>query len=63
MINALLKRFRPTPQADERPDPSTLIDQLMAGPIKERPKITVFGDDDVTGINPAPFVPIPTNEN
>ncbi len=38
-----------------------LIDQLMAGPIKQRPKITVFGDDDVVGINPAPVVS--SNEN
>ena len=30
------------------------IDQLMAAPIPERPKITVVGDDAVTGINPAP---------
>ena len=62
MINALLKRFRPTAaQADESLDQTAVIDRLMAGPIKERAKITVFGDDDVTGINPAPLVP--TNEN
>jgi hypothetical protein len=30
------------------------IDALMALPIKRRPQITIFGDDDVVGINPAP---------
>ena len=33
---------------------AALIDQLMAGPIKAWPQITVFGDDAVTGIDPAP---------
>ena len=33
------------------------IDQLMAAPIPERPKITVLGDDAVTGINPPPTRP------
>jgi hypothetical protein len=33
------------------------IDALMALPIKQRPKITIFGDDDVVGINPAPPTP------
>jgi hypothetical protein len=61
MISALLKRFRPIAQADESQDQTAVIDHLMAGPIKERPKITVFGDDDVVGINPAPI--IPSNEN
>jgi hypothetical protein len=61
MINALLKRFRRTAQAEESQDPTAAIDRLMAGPIKERPKITIFGDDDVVGINPAPVVP--SNEN
>jgi hypothetical protein len=32
------------------------IDALMDLPIKQRPKITIFGDDDVVGINPAPPV-------
>jgi hypothetical protein len=30
------------------------IDALMDLPIKQQPQITVFGDDDVVGINPAP---------
>ncbi len=33
------------------------IEQLMAQPIPERPQITVFGDDAVTGINPPPAPP------
>ncbi len=57
MISALFKRLRPAPPAVEEQDQAALIDQLMAGPIKERPKITVFGDDDVVGINPAPAPP------
>jgi hypothetical protein len=60
MISALFRRRR-----DERPaedqDQAALIDKLMAGPVKQRPKITVFGDDDVVGINPAPAPP--SNEN
>ena len=32
------------------------IDALMALPIKQPPQITIFGDDDVVGINPAPPV-------
>jgi hypothetical protein len=61
MLKALFQRSRPNRQAEEGPDQAAVIDMLMAGPIKERPKITVFGDDDVTGINPAPI--IPSNEN
>jgi hypothetical protein len=30
------------------------IDRLMAGPVKERPAIVVFGDDDLVGFTPAP---------
>lgn len=30
------------------------IDELMAQPVKGRAKITVFGDEAVFGINPAP---------
>ncbi len=33
---------------------AALIAALMALPIKQRPQIIVFGDDDVVGINPAP---------
>ena len=33
---------------------AALIDQMMAAPIKQPAKITIFGDDAVTGINPAP---------
>ena len=61
MINALFRRRRAERLAGETQDPAALIDQLMAGPIKQRPKITVFGDDDVVGINPAPYQP--SNEN
>lgn len=38
------------------PDPGELarrIDELMAGPIKQPPAVTVFGDDAVTGFTPA----------
>jgi hypothetical protein len=41
---------------DER---AARIDALMALPIKERPQITIFGDDDVVGINPAPATKTP----
>ena len=61
MIRALFQLGRPKRQADEGPDQAAIIDMLMAGPIKQPPKITVFGDDGVVGINPAPI--IPTNEN
>ena len=61
MIDALFRRRRPERRADEDQDQAALIDQLMAGPIKQRPMITVFGDDDVVGINPAPYRP--SNEN
>ena len=61
MISALFRRRRSERRADEAQDQAALIDQLMAGPIKQRPKITVFGDDDVVGINPAPYRP--SNEN
>lgn len=33
------------------------IDALMALPIKQQPKVVVFGDDDVAGYNPAPVSP------
>jgi hypothetical protein len=33
---------------------AALIAALMALPVKQRPQIIVFGDDDVAGINPAP---------
>ena len=61
MIKALFRRGRPIRQADEGPDQAAVIDMLMAGPIKQPPSITVFGDDDVVGINPAPITP--SNEN
>jgi hypothetical protein len=61
MLKALFRRGRPVRQVDEAPDQSAVIDLLMAGPIKQRPKITIFGDDDVVGINPAPIAP--SNEN
>ena len=35
------------------------IDARMALPIEQRPKITIFGDDGVVGINPAPPVDTP----
>jgi len=60
MINTLFKRLRAQPRTREDQDHGALIDQLMAGPIKQRPKITIFGDDDVVGINPAP--PTASNE-
>jgi hypothetical protein len=28
------------------------IDDLMAGPVKERPAVTILGDDAVTGFTP-----------
>jgi hypothetical protein len=34
---------------------AALLDALMAQPIKRPPQITVFGDEDVVGINPAPI--------
>jgi hypothetical protein len=34
-------------------DRRAVIDALMAGPVKRRPRITVVGDDAVSGINPA----------
>lgn len=61
MISALFRRRRAQRRVEEDQDLAALIDRLMAGPIKERPKITVFGDDDVVGINPAPYQP--SNEN
>jgi hypothetical protein len=61
MISALFRRQRPDRRAADDQDSSVLIDELMAGPVKQRPKITVFGDDDVVGINPAPPVP-PSDE-
>jgi hypothetical protein len=61
MIRALFGRRRPEHPAAEDQDQAALIDQLMAGPIKQRPKISVLGDDDVVGINPAPAAP--SNEN
>ena len=56
MISALFRRRRPDRRPAEDPDQSGLIDQMMAGPIKQPAKITIFGDDDVVGINPAPVV-------
>jgi hypothetical protein len=35
-------------------EPATYIDALMAMPVKGQAAITVFGDDDVEGINPPP---------
>ena len=32
-----------------------LLNALMAEPLKRPAQITVFGDDDVVGINPAPI--------
>lgn len=61
MLKALFQRGRPKRQADEGPDQAAIIDLLMAGPIKQPAKITVFGDDGVMGINPAPIAP--SNEN
>ena len=61
MLKALFRRGRPERQAEEGPDQAAVIDMLMAGPIKQPAKITIFGDDDVVGINPAPIVP--SNEN
>jgi hypothetical protein len=42
------------PETTSAAERAARIDALMALPIKQRPKITVFGDDDVIGINPAP---------
>ena len=42
---------------DEGEDAHALIDKLMAGPVRSRPRITVVGDDAVSGINPAPPSP------
>lgn len=47
-----LSRRPPPPRHGETTDPHALIDELMAGPVKGRPLITVVGDDAVSGINP-----------
>ena len=45
----------PEPQhLNHEEDPRALIDELMAGPVKSRPRIVVVGDDAVFGIDPAP---------
>jgi hypothetical protein len=54
MIAIGLRKRPPPPRHDQVQDPNALIDELMAGPIKSRPRITVVGDDAVFGINPAP---------
>jgi hypothetical protein len=54
MFSNLFKRRTPAPAVE---DHAEHIDRLMAGPIKQPPKITVFGDDGVMGINPAPTKP------
>jgi hypothetical protein len=58
IIQRLMQKFRghkpaPSPPATPR-EPGPDIDALMAGPVKEAPKILVFGDEAVVGINPAP---------
>ena len=48
---------RRTFQADDDDQPDELgrqIEALMRQPVKERPAITVVGDDDVFAITPAP---------
>jgi hypothetical protein len=61
MISALFRRHRPNRRPADDQDQTAVIDLLMAGPIKQPAKITVFGDDGVMGINPAPMAP--SNEN
>ncbi len=49
--------LRPAPgratNAGEASELASLIDDLMAQPIKSRPAVLVFGDDDVHGFTPA----------
>jgi hypothetical protein len=46
------KLYRHLPAIDL--EPKQYIDALMAMPVKGQSAVTVFGDDDVEGINPPP---------
>jgi len=54
MMMALGLTWPAPPRHNDEEDPRALIDELMAGPVKSRPRIVVVGDDAVSGINPAP---------
>lgn len=53
-----IRSIEPAPTGDKAADGAapwaSLIDILMAQPIKTRPAVLVFGDDDVHGFTPAP---------
>jgi hypothetical protein len=53
LFRRLLRRpaTTPKPPVDEAAR-ARLIDTLMAGPVRERPAITVVGDDEVFGVSP-----------
>ena len=62
MLTALGLIKRPPPVSREAAAAATAgrIDALMALPIKQPAQITVFGDDAVSGVNPAP--PVASND-
>jgi hypothetical protein len=46
-----------TPAAGRGDATASLIEDLMALPVKGRPAITLVGDDDVTGFDPPRTIP------
>ena len=50
------KHSSPAPPLDTAID-AAQIEALMALPVKARPAVTVFGDADVVGFDPAPAAP------
>ena len=54
MMMALGLTWPAPPHLNDEEDPRALIDELMAGPVKGRPRIVVVGDDAIFGIDPAP---------
>ncbi|HEX2802113.1 MAG TPA: hypothetical protein VHN73_08625 [Phenylobacterium sp.] len=46
-----------TPAAELGDATASLIDDLMALPVKGRPAITLVGDDDVVGFDPPREIP------
>lgn len=47
-------RTKPPPADPEALWRAELIDTLMAGPVRDRPAVTILGDDAVTGFTPLP---------